>query len=149
MKAQTKTAYRCTAGHQTWNNPKACVTIVLLQKDQVLCAERGVEPKKGQLDFPGGFLEYGEQPWDGVRRELAEETGLTIQNATLIGAYTHEYLPGTTATDLIYLATSWQGEMAPRDDVHALTWKPITVIESSEFAWQYPGLVAKLKNMSQ
>lgn len=41
----------------------------------LLTIERGIEPQKGQLALPGGFLEY--EDWRaGLLRELSEETGL-------------------------------------------------------------------------
>jgi 8-oxo-dGTP diphosphatase len=41
----------------------------------LLTIERGIEPQKGQLALPGGFLEY--EDWRvGLLRELCEETGL-------------------------------------------------------------------------
>lgn len=39
-------------------------------------------------DFPGGFLHHGEQPEDAVRREVLEETGVTITDLKLIRART-------------------------------------------------------------
>ncbi|QIN80494.1 NUDIX domain-containing protein [Rubrobacter marinus] len=35
----------------------------------------GREPEKGRLDLPGGFLEVGEHPADGLVREIQEELG--------------------------------------------------------------------------
>lgn len=35
--------------------------------------ERAPEPRKGLLALPGGFLRYGEDPWEAARREACEE----------------------------------------------------------------------------
>ncbi len=38
-------------------------------------------------NLPGGRLEKGESPWDGVIREVKEETGLDVEIIKLIGLY--------------------------------------------------------------
>ena len=38
-------------------------------------------------NLPGGGLEEGETPWDGVIREVKEETGLVVQIVRLAGIY--------------------------------------------------------------
>ena len=38
-------------------------------------------------NLPGGVLERGEAPWDGVTREVREETGLDVEVSRLIGVY--------------------------------------------------------------
>jgi 8-oxo-dGTP diphosphatase len=40
-----------------------------------------------EWDLPGGILELGETPWDGVVREVREETGLTVKPLALTGIY--------------------------------------------------------------
>ena len=52
------------------------VLTVAADQLQVLLIERGVEPHKGQLALPGGFVLENEDPLDAAVRELAEETGL-------------------------------------------------------------------------
>jgi NADH pyrophosphatase NudC (nudix superfamily) len=44
------------------------------EEGRLLLARRAHEPFKGRWDIPGGFLEEGEHPLDGLRRELCEET---------------------------------------------------------------------------
>ncbi|MDD2807477.1 MAG: NUDIX hydrolase [Patescibacteria group bacterium] len=38
-------------------------------------------------NLPGGTLESGEAPWDGVKREVKEETGLVVEVSKLMGVY--------------------------------------------------------------
>ncbi len=43
------------------------------EKDQILL----VKEKSDKWDLPGGGLDHGEEPVDGLRRELREEIGVT------------------------------------------------------------------------
>ena len=47
----------------------------------VVC--RGIEPGKGLLALPGGFLEAHETWQEGAAREVREETGVQLDPATL------------------------------------------------------------------
>lgn len=38
-------------------------------------------------NLPGGGLETGETPWDGLKREVKEETGLEVEIIKLSGVY--------------------------------------------------------------
>lgn len=46
-------------------------------------------PYTGAYDLPGGKIEFGESPSDALRREIFEETGLTVQHAELIDGLSH------------------------------------------------------------
>jgi NAD+ diphosphatase len=138
--------YECLTCHKlVWNNPMTGVGVVFLRGDQVLFAERGGEPSKGKYDFPGGFLDYGEDPFVAAARELVEEAGVTITGPELIGVYTHQFRAELTTCDIIVWCKEWEGEFTPKDDVADLVWRPISFIDSEDFAWSYPGLSTKLK----
>ena len=50
----------------------------------ILLVTRGHYPEEGKLAFPGGFVEYGENPEKGCLRELKEETDLEGRNIELL-----------------------------------------------------------------
>ncbi len=65
--------------------------VCLTAKDddlQVLLVERGGEPFKGKLAFPGGFVEIDEDLEAAARREFQEETGLeALQEMEQLATY--------------------------------------------------------------
>ncbi len=102
----------CGSEFKNWNNqllvcdacnyhfyqtskPTAGAVIVKLDKDtgryQVLLTKRGIKPYMGYWDIPGGFLQNGEQPEDGLRREIREELGVEIYNPKLFFAVVDNY----------------------------------------------------------
>ena len=60
---------------------------VVISDGQVLLVRRGSPPLQGQWSIPGGILESGETLIEGVRRELAEETGIDVRVRTLIEVF--------------------------------------------------------------
>ena len=138
---KTNTEYTCKNGHTFWNNPKATVAVVIVDGDKVLVAKRGGEPNKGMYDLPGGFMEYGEDVFDAVKREIREETSMKVDDLVIIGACTGIYLENESVCDLMVVARKWSGKPRASDDVAALEWKPFSFIDSPEFSPDYSGLV--------
>lgn len=60
---------------------------VVISDGRVLLVRRGGPPLQGQWSIPGGILESGETLIEGVRRELAEETGIDVRVRTLIEVF--------------------------------------------------------------
>lgn len=147
LHAESKTKYVCENGHPYWNNPRCCTCVVLLKGDQALFSKRGRDPFKDKYDFPGGFVDYGENAWEAAVREIREETGLTIAagDLTMIDSTSQLYEENVTVTDVIFVCSRWEGTMKADDDVAELEWKPITAIDTDEFAWNYAGLTEKLQ----
>jgi ADP-ribose pyrophosphatase YjhB (NUDIX family) len=75
---------RCAnCGQSTYQNPLP-VSVVLLPVDGgLLCVRRGIEPGKGKLALPGGFIDVGESWQAAGARELWEETGVRIDPAAI------------------------------------------------------------------
>jgi len=60
---------------------------VVIHRRRVLLIKRGTEPLKNQWSIPGGLIELGEELWQGVRREIKEETGLDVEPLEVIAAF--------------------------------------------------------------
>ena len=60
------------------------VAAAVVDADRVLVVRRR---DNGRWEPPGGVLELGESIPDGLRREVREETGLTVEPDALTGVY--------------------------------------------------------------
>ncbi len=147
LNMQNDTSYVCDNGHSYWNNPHTGAAVIFMQAGKVLVVKRGIEPHKGLYCFPGGFMQYGEQPHAAAVREIKEETGVDVRSLELIASYTDTYEDNETSCAILFLAHRWDGNFAAGDDAAAVAWKPIDFIESNRFAWHYPGLTAKLETL--
>ena len=58
--------------------PLVGIGIVVLRPDAVLLVRRGRAPALGEWSVPGGAQRLGETAVEAARRELLEETGLTV-----------------------------------------------------------------------
>ena len=81
------TRLRCPAcGYTHWNNPTPVLAAVVELGGKILLAQNAAWPGK-MFALITGFMEAGESPQDGIRREIKEETNLNTQTLSLIGAY--------------------------------------------------------------
>ncbi len=116
----------CSAcGFTQWGNSKPTASaIVVDERGWILLALRGIEPFFGMWDIPGGFLEAAEHPEDGVRREIAEETGLDVTIIRLVGVYMDTYgpLPSEDTLNLYYECCITGGTLKADDDAAELRW---------------------------
>lgn len=74
----------------------------------------------GRWEFPGGKLRQGEQPLDGLRRELTEELGVQLGAARPLIRLHHDYVDRRILLD-VWRVTEYGGE--PRGlEGQALDW---------------------------
>ena len=75
---------------KVYRNPALTTDSIVLRKHandpyhDILLVTRGKPPFEGKLAFPGGFVEYGEDPIKGCLRELKEETNLDGKDIELL-----------------------------------------------------------------
>ena len=85
-----KERLRCPACDYThWNNPTPVLAAIIECADRdgrVLLARNAAWTGK-MYALITGFMEAGETPEEGIKREVAEETGLSVDALNLIGVY--------------------------------------------------------------
>jgi len=103
------------AGPET---PKLMVDVVIPSEDgRVVLIRRGSEPFEDQWALPGGFVELGETVEEAAAREAAEETGLAVEVARLIGVYSEpERDPRGHNVSVAFLVRALSGELAAATD---------------------------------
>jgi ADP-ribose pyrophosphatase YjhB (NUDIX family) len=107
----------------SYNNPKPCVGAFIVKNGKVLLMRRANEPFKNYWDYPGGFLECGENPHDGLKREVVEELNLGVEIVRIIGIYPDTYGPEGDATlNIYYLCKISNGAIDPQAEVAEARW---------------------------
>lgn len=71
-----RTCARCD--RTSYRNPVPVAVLLLPVDDGLLCIRRAIEPGKGKLALPGGFIDLNETWQEAAARELLEETGIRI-----------------------------------------------------------------------
>jgi ADP-ribose pyrophosphatase YjhB (NUDIX family) len=99
-----------------YDNPVPCVTAVLETEGGILLVLRGKEPRAGHWALPGGFLDLGESPEEGARREFQEETGLEPLRTELIGLSAQHSDRFGTVVYAGYEVTAFRGTLQPGSD---------------------------------
>ncbi len=103
------------------------VSAVCIRDGAFLLVERGREPSKGWLAFPGGRREEEETPQDAAIRELYEETGIVATGVSYLTTVTFDYstpeFPSPKPFRLaVFLAHDPTGEAVAADDAAAVHW---------------------------
>lgn len=95
---------------------------------RVLIAQRPAgKHMAGGWEFPGGKLDPGEAPFDGLRRELKEEIGIEVTMAEPLLAYRYDYGDRSVFLDLWHV-TAFTG--TPQ----SVEGQPLQFVEVDELA---------------
>lgn len=110
---------RC--GFVAYDNPKIVVGAVVRSPGGFMMCRRAIAPRIGFWTLPAGYLEHGETPEEGARREAREEAGAEIALESLLAVYTIRRL---SQVQLIYRASLLGGYAAGPES-----------LEVREFGW--------------
>jgi NADH pyrophosphatase NudC (nudix superfamily) len=82
-----KERLRCpTCDFTHWNNPTP-VLAAIVELDGLVLLARNAAWQHRMMGLITGFMEAGETPEEGIRREIAEETSLSVSALTLVGVH--------------------------------------------------------------
>ncbi|SDW57341.1 ADP-ribose pyrophosphatase YjhB, NUDIX family [Marininema mesophilum] len=95
--------------------------VILMDKEKGILLQQRKEPK-GLWGLPGGLMELGESAENTATRELYEETGLLVDNLTLVGVFSgEEYFVKLQngdefyAVTIVYTSQDFEGELLVSD----------------------------------
>lgn len=127
----------------TYEHPRPSVTVdVAVFSDRpegihILLVQRGQEPFKGRWALPGGFVDMDEPLEQSVKRELAEETGLEIDQMEQVGAYGDPQRdPRGRVISVAYWAVLPRGsdqKVEGSDDASRAEWFPVNQLPPLAF----------------
>ncbi|MBL4612506.1 MAG: NUDIX hydrolase [Emcibacter sp.] len=137
------------------DNPIIAVGVVVVKDDHILLIKRSKPPKSDSWSIPGGAQELGETIRTTARREVMEETAITIDDLHFLdiidfidrdqdGRIKHHY------TLLDYAANYVSGTLSAGDDANDAIWVPLDQLSEynlwSETEKIIYSAVEKLKN---
>mgnify|MGYP006198857283 FL=1 len=112
-----------------YHNIAAAVALVFTFDNKILFTVRNVDPDKGKLDLPGGFIDPNETAEEAACREIAEELGLRIKPSDLkyITTSPNNYLYKNVAyrtLDIFYECrlTNDAITINAKDEIQQLVW---------------------------
>jgi ADP-ribose pyrophosphatase YjhB (NUDIX family) len=105
------------------------VGAIVFDGDSALLVERAGEPLAGWWSIPGGLLETGEKLEDAVRREVREETGLSVQIVFRFDIFERIMRDAEGRAEYHYVLVDYVcrvtgGELVAGDDVSRVEWVP-------------------------
>lgn len=125
--SQNLRSFACIhCGFTVYFNVGASVSGICTRSNgDVLLLKRMRPPRVGTWTLPGGFVEPGETGIDALRREVYEETGLSVSDPTPQSAFpnTYVYKGVTYATfDMVYVCQVDGAPILDGTEVDAHRW---------------------------
>lgn len=93
LKPRCEKSFVCKqCGFTYFHNVAAGVAAFIQYEGKILAVKRGLEPCKGMLDLPGGFVDPQESNEEALRRELIEELQLKVKALHYLFSFPNTYL---------------------------------------------------------
>lgn len=107
--------------HYFVNNSAAVACLIINASGELLLTRRAIDPNKGMLDLPGGFVDPMESAEEAVRREIREELNLELTKISYLISFPNLYPYSRVVVPTVDLAFVCEVEdfsqLRPGDDV--------------------------------
>jgi len=88
--------------------------LIVRESKLLICQRTKHQPMPLKWEFPGGKIEYGEQPTDALRRELEEELGIDAKIGDEVARIKHTYRNGGSIELRFFVVRDFAGEIENR-----------------------------------
>ena len=125
-------------GFEYFVNPSSAnVAFILNNNGELLVERRKNSPAMGTLDLPGGFADMNETVEEGLKREVMEETGLEVTEATYMfskpNTYHYSGVDIPTLDMFFRCKVKDDNKVKANDDAAECMWIPLEEIETEQF----------------
>lgn len=107
-----------SCGFVVFVDPKVAASVLIARDERLLLVRRAIDPARGLWCFPGGYVDFGEDPAAAAARECLEETGLLVENLGLLDVAFN----GTVIVISYTGAVAADAQPVPGDDAAEVGW---------------------------
>ena len=124
------------------DQPIVGIGSVITREGKIALIKRGNEPSKGKWTIPGGLVELGETLEQAVIRETKEETGLDVENPSLIDVVSNVDLDEKGKVKYHYVIIDYfvhvkNGTAQAASDAVELRWVPFNEVEDYDLTTSF------------
>lgn len=133
--------------------PLLGVGAIVVDGPRVLLVQRGRPPAVGKWSIPGGLVDVGEPVEAAVRREVAEECGLTVRLHGLVGFVDRIIRDADGRVQYHYvlmdfLATPESGTAAAGSDARAVRWSTLEELRGLDTTQGLDAMIRRALDMN-